>query len=92
MADEALTLSAIVVDQFSQPIRRMQTQLRALTAENAKSHSQGVQLAKGHADSLVRRRENITKTSETFRREFTPVFKEFAETATGLRFSLTGIG
>jgi hypothetical protein len=92
LADEALVLVAQVYDQFSAPIRRMQTQLRALTAENAKSHAQGMQLAKGHADSFTKLRESATKTADTFRREFTPVFKEFAETATGLRFSLTGIG
>ncbi len=92
MADDVLSLSAVVVDRFSQPIKNMQTQLRALTAENAKSHAQGMQLAKGHADSFTKLRESATKTADTFRREFTPVFKEFAETATGLRFSLTGIG
>jgi len=92
MADEALVLSAVVVDRFSNPIKDMQKQLRALTAENARSHAQGVQLAKGHADSFMKLRESATKTADTFRREFTPVFKDFAETATGLRFSLTGIG
>src|ERR1700677_251789 len=92
MADEALVLSAVVVDRFSNPIKDMQKQLRALTAENARSHAQGVQLAKGHAASFMKLRESATKTADTFRREFTPVFKDFAETATGLRFSLTGIG
>jgi hypothetical protein len=39
MADEALVLSAQVVDRFSAPIRYMHRQLRALVDRNAKAHT-----------------------------------------------------
>jgi muramidase (phage lysozyme) len=92
LADETLVLAAQVYDQFSAPIRSMQAQLRQLAAENAKSHTQGVALAKAHGESFTRLRESVSKTSEVFRREFAPMLKDIASEATGLRFALTGIG
>jgi hypothetical protein len=70
----------------------MQRSLQRLTQENTRSHVQGTALAKSHGESFTRLRESVSKTSEVFRREFAPVFKSVAEEATGLRFSLTGIG
>jgi hypothetical protein len=92
VADESLILAAQVVDQFSAPIRDMQRQLRSLTDANKKSHIEGTSLAKTHGTEFGKLRESVSKTSEVFRREFAPVFKGVAEEATGLRFSLTGIG
>jgi hypothetical protein len=92
LPDESLQLVAQVVDQFSAPIRDMQRQLRQLTAENRKSHIEGAGLVRAHGEQFKKLRENITQTSEVFRREFAPVFKDIASEATGLRFALTGIG
>ena len=90
MSDESLALSAIVLDRFSQPILDMRRQLRQLSAENAKSHRAGVSLTKAHAESYNKFSEQVHKTSEVFRREFSPVLRDVAEQASGLRFAFTG--
>ena len=79
MADEALSLEAIVLDRFSAPIRDMSRQLRQLTDANRRSAVEGTGLAKAHGESFTRLRESVSKTSEVFRREFAPMLKGVAE-------------
>ena len=90
MSDEALTLSAVVLDKFSQPILDLQRKLRTLSAENAKQHTAGASLVKSHSEGYAKFSEQVHKTSEVFRREFSPVLRDVAEQASGLRFAFTG--
>jgi muramidase (phage lysozyme) len=91
LADEALSLEAVVLDRFSAPIRDLSRQLRALTDANRKSHVEGVGLAKAHGESFTRLRESVTKTADVFRKEFLPTLEHIAEQATGVRFAFMGI-
>ena len=90
MSDELLALSAVVLDKFSQPILDLQRKLRQLSAENAKQHTTGASLVKSHSEGYAKFSEQIHKTTEIFRREFSPVLRDVAEQASGLRFAFTG--
>jgi hypothetical protein len=66
LADEALTLSAIALDRFSQPILAMRRQIQQLSADNRRSHIDGAGLAKAHGAEFTRLRESVTKTADVF--------------------------
>jgi hypothetical protein len=72
-SDETLRLAAQVVDQFSEPIRNMQGQLRRLSEANARSHREGTALAKGHAATYASLRTQVTATARELQTDLSPL-------------------
>ena len=91
MSDEVLSLSAVVLDRYSQPIRDLARQLRTLADQNAKTHTAGASMAKIHTESFTKLFESVHKTSEGFRREFLPVIEKLSTEALGLKLVLGGV-
>jgi hypothetical protein len=88
LADEALVLAAQVVDQFSNPIKDMQRQLRLLVENNAKAHTQGAGLAKVHTEAYSKLLVSVRQTARVLQADFAPIVEKigFAATSTGLAF------
>jgi hypothetical protein len=88
LADEALVLSAVVVDRFSNPIKEMQKQLRQLTEANAKSHTAGAELATRHSKAYGELLISVRDTAKQLQGQFAPAIEkiEFAATRAGLAF------
>jgi hypothetical protein len=88
VADEALVLAAQVVDQFSNPIKDMQRQLRLLVENNAKAHTQGTGLAKVHTKAYSELLVSVRQTARVMQADFAPIVEKigFAANSTGLAF------
>jgi hypothetical protein len=91
LADESLILTAQVYDRFSEPIKKMQASLRALSEANQKSHLQGAAVSKIHAESFTKLRESVGKSAEVFRRDFLPAIEKISSEALGLKLVLGGV-
>lgn len=94
MADEALRLQAQVVDQFSQPIRDMQRQLRLLTESNRRTHVEGTRSVTTHAKAYTELRMQVMQTARHLQGDFEPVIRTLgtAATAAGLSFGALAAG
>jgi hypothetical protein len=89
LADEALVLSAVVVEKFSNPIKDMQRQLRLLVENNAKAHTQGAGLAKVHTEAYSKLLVSVRQTARTLQGDFAPIVEKlgFSATAAGVGFA-----
>lgn len=94
MADEALRLQAQVVDQFSQPIRDMQRQLRLLTESNRRTHIEGARQVQTHTKAYGELRLQVMQTARHLQGDFEPVIRTLgtAATAAGLSFGALAAG
>jgi hypothetical protein len=71
-SDEALRLSAEIVNKWSGPLKEMQRSLRSLSAETAASHKLGTVQAKSHTESLLALKREVTAVGDRVRGVFTP--------------------
>jgi uncharacterized membrane protein YgcG len=69
---DSLRMAAEITDRFSKPLKDLQRSLRSLAAETSSAHKTGTVSAKGHTESLLQLRREVTNVADRMKSGLAP--------------------